>query len=137
MARTQPLARDDIRSLVQGCFADISCLLDDGFFPTTDRPDLEVGEQQTLYADETVHVSAQLDALDFGHPVTTEAERLLRQAGLSVDDVPEARMADLCSGVARALLERDRLFRFRLTERLLGSVWDTLSSGMTAQDFNK
>ena len=119
MARTQPIAREDIRSLVQACFADISRQMDDGFFPTTGRPDLEVEEQQTLFADETVHVSAQLDALDFGHPVTTEAERVLRQAGLSVDDVPEARMADLCSGLARALLERDRLFRFRLTERLL------------------
>jgi integrase len=119
MARTQPIAREDIRSLVQACFADISRQMDDGFFPKTDRPDLEVEEQQTLFADQTVHVSAQLAARDFGHPVTTEVARVLRQAGLSVEGVPEARMADLCSGVARALLERDRLFRFRLAERLL------------------
>lgn len=119
MARSQPLAREDIRSLVQACFADMSRQMDDGFFPTTDRPDLEVELQQTLFADQTVHVSAQLDALDFGHPVTTEAERVLRQVGLSASDVSEARMADLCTGLARALLERDRLFHHRLVERLL------------------
>ncbi len=119
MARSQPLNRDDIRSLVQACFADMSRLMDDGFFPTTDRPDLEVEQQQTLFVDETVHVSAQLDALDFGHPVTTEAVKALRQAGLSTDDLTDARMADLCSGLARAMLERNRLFHFRLAERLL------------------
>lgn len=119
MARSQPLAREDIRSLVQTCFADMSRQMDDGFFPTTDRPDLEVEFQQTLFAEERVHVSAQLEALDFSHPVTTEAARVLRQAGLSADDVPEARMADLCSGLARAMLERDRLFHHRLVERLL------------------
>lgn len=119
MARSQPLTREDIRLLVRTCFADMSRKVDDGFLPRSDRPDLEVEIQQALFADEGVHVSAQLEDLDFTHPVTTEAARMLRQAGLSPDDVPEARMADLCSGVARAMLERDRLFHYRLVERLL------------------
>lgn len=117
MARSQSLTRDDIRSLVQACFADLKQQVDDGFVPHTTRPDLEIGFQRVLFSDHSVHVSAQLADLDFRAPVTTEAAQLLVRAGLKPDELPENRLVDLCSGVARALLERDRVFHHRLTDR--------------------
>jgi len=119
MARSQPMTKTAVQELVQACFHDLSRHVEGGFIPKTDSPHLELEYQHALFADEVAQLSSQLEDHRFDEPVARKAEALLRQANIAPDDLDDERWTDLCSGVARALLERERLWRFRLGERLL------------------
>ena len=119
VTRTTDLTRSEINDLIRGCFIDLATRVDDGYLPVTHAPDLE-REAQSIQATDHLHgVAQQLESGAFRHPVTTVADAVLSNAALKGRSLPPARLIDLHTGVARALIERDRLFLYRLDERLL------------------
>ncbi len=119
MARTSSITRDEVQGLIQTCFSDLAAQVTDGFQPRTSQPDLERDYQRAMTEVHSALVEGQLETGQFDQPVDTEALLILQRAGIEPDAVSSERFDDLRSGVARALLERDRLFLFRMSERLL------------------
>lgn len=119
MAQSQELTRDQVLVLIQRCFDDLAAQMDDGYVPKGERPDVEIDYQSTLFDDHSAEVQDQLSLRRFARPVTSEAHRLMAGLGVDISTLSEVRRTDVHVGVARALLERDRLFHFRLTEGLL------------------
>ena len=119
MLRTHELARAEVQALVQACFADLAAQVDDGFTPTSAAPELERDYQRAMTEVHTAEVERQLETGEFGQFVDSEALLVLSRAGVDPSQLAGERFTDLRTGVARALLERDRLFLFRMSERLL------------------
>ena len=119
MVHTEALTRERVNRLIQACFADLAASVNDGFIPTTNEPDLERAYQRAMTEENTGVILGQLDVGRFWQPVETEVLLILRRLGIDVGEIGEARLNDLNVGVARALLERDRLFLHRMSERLL------------------
>jgi integrase len=108
---------DRARTLVQQCFAGLKAEADrlDGFMPSTNRPDLEV-EEQRFYGEERLYdLRRQVARSSFDPDVTLLADRLVQG---ELKQIPSARRIDIMSGVARALVEQQRLFLLRLEDRL-------------------
>lgn len=119
VARATDLTRQEIVDLIRTCFAELATQVDDGFAPTSSFPDLERERQRALATDHLERLTEQLETGAFRHPVTTGASMLLERAKLNGSSVAHNRLTDLHAGVARAMIERDRLFLHRLDERLL------------------
>lgn len=119
VTRAADLSRQEIVDLIRTCFADLATRVDDGFAPTTPFPDLERERQRALATDHLEQLTEQLETGAFRHPVTTGASVLLKRAKRDESRIAQGRLTDLHAGVARAMIERDRLFLHRLDERLL------------------
>ena len=119
MAKAQELTREQVRDLIVACFHDLKSVTDYGFVPTSDFPDLEIDEQRTFGQERLADLKEQVVSGGFEPFIRQRARALVIAGGYNPTILPPATRHDLVSGVARALLEEQRLFLFRLEERLL------------------
>lgn len=120
MIKTTEMTTHDARRLVQDCFRQT---LEEqetagAFVPVSNEPDMEVREQHVLSQDRLAALNVQIASNQFGGEVRHRVLDLVVRQGFGVQDLPEARMNDLANGVARALVEQQRLFLLRLEDRL-------------------
>jgi integrase len=119
MLRTDALDTQAIRSLVRNCFADLAKIVEPGFTSTTSRPDLEIAEVATHSNGRLAELSDQIAVGLYDRTVCKTAALAVANAGYDPSQQPEPVRAGVKNGVARALAEQERLFLFRLGERLL------------------
>ena len=132
MVRSMPIPKDAIRSLIQDRFVDLVPVWDQGYLPETALPQFEVAEQRGCAEDRIADLLGQLECGAFEPAVIRSADRILASRGIAPSDAADATRVDAMSGVARALIEQQRLFIFRLSERLLPyEPVDPLFSGLT------
>lgn len=115
--RTRKLDREAAVALIHGCFADLAMDVQGRLTP--DLPDRgEFLLRQRVTSEEfSTSVAAQLDAGEFGAAIRRVAEDRLRRLGVNLRELDENSQGDVLDGVARALIEQQRLFRFRLNDR--------------------
>lgn len=120
MIRSEELSRDNARELVLSCFVDLCAETEaqGGFVPSTGEPDQERFEQREMAQERIGDLASQLSASKFDGSVRCRAEELLSTRALTLGQLPAARQADVLSGVARALVEQQRLFLLRMEDRL-------------------
>jgi integrase len=112
------LSKEDSRALIDAAFADLHQQADGGYVPATSEPDLEVEEQRCLAQERQAEVSAQLETGQFKADIRRSAARLVAGRGIDPKAQPGWVREDLMQGVARAIVEQQRLLIFRLEDRL-------------------
>lgn len=133
MLRTNTLDTQTIRSLVRTCFTDLAKIVEPGFTPTTSRPDLEIAEVTTHSKGRLAELGDQIAVGLYDRTVCKTAALAVANAGYDPAQQPDTVKAGVKNGVARALAEQERLFLFRLGERLMEyRPVDPLFEGTTA-----
>ena len=119
MIKVSELTREDARRLVQRAFVGLAKDVGEGFELASSRPDLELDEQRFLSEERLSELRQAL--LDQQYPPQAKlfAETMLQGMGSSLDAIKPKCGADLAHGMTRALIEQQRLFQFRMSERLL------------------
>ncbi len=118
MRNANDLTKQEVLNLIRDCFAGLTETYGKGYQPQSAEIDFELAEQQAM-ADE--HISAlkpQVDTLSFDPETLVAAKRLVTNRGVDLTNVPDARLMEIIEGVVRAMIEADRQFSFRLTDRL-------------------
>lgn len=117
--KTTDITATDARRLIQGCFVQaiaeqeaLPC-----FVPQTEDWDHEFGEQRCLAEDRVSELDTQTVSENFDSEVLNRVRGLLTRNGFSQHDIAEARFKDLASGIARILMEQQKLFLSRLEDR--------------------
>lgn len=106
--------------LVQQCFVQSVAIAEARrpFVPATRYPDLEISEQESLSDERICSLLDQVTYQNIERDVLEKVRDLLAQQGWSTNNLSEANMHNLAEGVARALVEEERHFQFRLRDRL-------------------
>lgn len=117
--KTTDITATDARRLIQGCFVQaiaeqeaLPC-----FVPQTEDWDHEFGEQRCLAEDRISELDTQTVSENFDSEVLNRVRGLLTRNGFSQHDIAAARFKDLASGMARILMEQQKLFLSRLEDR--------------------
>ena len=120
MIKLAEMTTHDARKLVQNCFVQVMAAEENNssFTPRSSEIDLELREQHVLSAEYSTYLRAQIDSNSFDGVVRHQVRNLVIEHGFRPDDLSEARLNDLASGVARVLIEQQRLFLLRLEDRL-------------------
>jgi integrase len=119
MIRASELTKDRIGAMIVDRFSDLERAANGGRrFETRDR-ERELEYVAHLTEEAISEIEAQRATGDYRYPVVGEVLHLLAKAGVAVSDLPQDVLDDMHDGVARALIERDRLVIYRLSERLL------------------
>ena len=124
MVRAREFTRDDAKAFVLACFHDLRAEVDDGFAPKSDEPELELLEQQELAKEHIQDLKANVLARRFDGIIARTATECATARGVELSHLPHARQVDVYEGVARALIEQQRLFIARLWDRLSPYVPD-------------
>ncbi|MES2341626.1 MAG: tyrosine-type recombinase/integrase [Pseudomonadota bacterium] len=135
MAEAIELPKGEARALIKACFADLASRAQT-FAPRSSDPMAEVSEQRHWAQESVGDLERQVSRHQFEPWVEEHANRFLRAHGLASDQLNATSKLDVISGVARALAEEQRLFLYRLEERLLPyQVQDPLFEGVRMRDF--
>jgi integrase len=118
MAQSQVISKDQVRSLIENCFASLVDEVDGRAFLFAD-PAREVHEQRRMVDERLQDLRGQIGSGDFEREVQRRTLDLLDRHGFNPDGLSDGLRRDLAEGVARALAEQARLYEFRLGERLL------------------
>lgn len=120
MIASTDLTKTQARQLVASCFHDLVRATEavGGFMPETTEPDIEIDEQRQLASARIAELRDQCVTRLYGGDVKETARRLLETSAMSVVDLSEPRQVDVFDGIARALIEQQRLFILRIEDRL-------------------
>lgn len=120
MIKHQEFGKDDARQLVAACFEELVKEAEEApaFSPITDEPHLELSEQREMAKERISDLRWQITGREYEGRIKRRSETALAAHGLSVAVLPHGRRSDLFEGVARAMIEQQRLFLLRLDDRL-------------------
>lgn len=110
--------KERARSLIQHCFADLAKETDRGFIPTSPDIDQELLAQRVMSEEAIRNLSASIESRTFSDGFIRHAKAALTRNNVAVDALPETALHDLYDGLARGMVEQQRLFQFRLDDRL-------------------
>ena len=124
MIKLNEMTTHDALRLVQDCFVQVMAEQEKcgGFLPTTSQPEFECHEQRVLSEDRITELQAQLGGNQFDPDIRHQVRDLVIRQGYNPNMLPEVRLNDLASGIARVLIEQQRLFLLRLEDRLAHQV---------------
>lgn len=123
MIKLNEMTTHDARKLVQECFVQVMAEQEyGGFLQTTSEPDFEYHEQRVLSEDRITDLQAQIGGNHFDPEIRHRVRDLVIRQGYSPNMLPEVRLNDLANGIARVLIEQQRLFISRLEDRLAPQV---------------
>lgn len=117
--RTNDISRDDAAAAVRQCFRDLIEQRESagGYVPETANVDLEIAEQRAMALEQIASLKGEISSRNFSVSTWQRARSII--STYSDEVAPSsARMIDLQEGVARALIEEQRLFLLRLVDRL-------------------
>lgn len=111
---------DEARKLIQECFRELidTATTEGVFVPEIGAPASELAWQTEKSRDRVKELETQIKNIDFDSGVRASADRLLRERGVQLTSVSASRTGDLLSGIARALVEQQHWYLFRLQDRL-------------------
>lgn len=118
MLKANNYTKERARHVIQTCFHDLAQRAEDGFKLTSNDPDLELFEQECMAEEAIVELTRASFSRQFSADFTAHAVGILAEYGVDVSELPDAALNDLTDGYSRALAEQQRLFKFRLRERL-------------------
>lgn len=110
--------KERARSLIQHCFADLAKETDGGFIPSSHDIDLELLAQRVMSEKAVRELSASIESRTFSDGFIRHAKAALTRNNVAVDALPATALHDLYDGFARGMVEQQRLFQFRLDDRL-------------------
>lgn len=110
--------KERARSLIQTCFADLAKETDGGFIPTSPDVDLELLAQRVMSEEFIRDLSASIASRTFSDGFIRQAKAVLTRNKVAVDALSDTALHDLYDGLARGMVEQQRLFLFRLDDRL-------------------
>jgi len=119
MIKTTEMTANDAKRLLQGCFVQAIAKqeTEPRFVPQTDDWDYEFAEQRTFAEDRIAELDGQTVSEKYDGEVLTRVHGLLTRNGFSQHDISEARFKDLANGMARILVEQQKLFLARIEDR--------------------
>ncbi len=111
---------DQVRGLIQACFAQIRREIDarPPYLPKTDQPEAELEEQTFLTTEEIGRLTLEVGTYAFSQGTSRAAQELLAAQGVHLGQMSEASQRMLLNGMARALIEQQRLGLARLHDPL-------------------
>jgi integrase len=117
--KTSEMTANDAKRLIQSCFVQAIAEQEEQprFVPQTNDWEEEFGEQRGMAEDRIAALHSQSVAEKYDPDVLNRVRRLLTKNGFSQQDIPEPRFMDLANGMARILIEQQRLFLARLEDR--------------------
>lgn len=120
MIKVGEMTTHDARALVQNIFVQVMTKQESygGFVPSTNEPDFEIREQRVLSEDRITELQTQIGSNLFDPDIFHHVRDAVIRRGYSNHMLPEARLNDLTYGVARVLIEQQRLILLRLEDRL-------------------
>lgn len=118
MVRADEFSREDAQSLVRKSFGDLKGAIEDGYRPSTNFPDLELQEQTGLAREHIKEMESSIASRNFSRSLLVSASGLCEAHGWSFEALPPERQHDLLEGLSRAIIEQQKLFLFRLRDRL-------------------
>jgi integrase len=119
MLETGNVTREHVQSRIRNCFTDLKRTVDDGYCPTTSYPEFEVAEQAGLAREFIRELQCSVASRAFPPSLILSATDLCASWGWPFESLPEPRQHDVLEGLARALIEQQSLYLFRLRDRLL------------------
>jgi len=119
MIKTTEMTANDAKRLIQGCFVQAIAEQEaqPRFVPETENWDHEFGEQRCFAEDRIAELDGQTVSEKYDGEVLRRVHGLLTRNGFSQHDISEARFKDLANGMARILMEQQKLFLSRLEDR--------------------
>lgn len=119
MIKSTDITPNDAKRLIQGCFVQAIAEQEaqPRFVPKTDDWDYEFGEQRCFADCRIAELESQTVSTDYDAEVLRQVRGLLTRNGIGQHDVSKARFDDLADGMARILIEQQRLFLTRLENR--------------------
>lgn len=139
MIASTDLTKIQARQLVASCFHDLVKETEavGGFMPETTEPDLEIDEQRHLASMRIAELRDQCVTRRYAGDVREAARRLWTTSSLASAGMSLPEEIDLLEGVARALIEQQRLFLLRLEDRLVPfEPTDPLFVASTSQPYS-
>ena len=118
MRNAENLTKSDVRNLIRDCFAGLAEDRDRGFEPVSTEPDLEVLDQEGMASDQIRSLSNQLSAGQFEAETIAAAKHMAATHKVDLDTASDERLKVIVEGVVRAMVEAERLYMFRLGDRL-------------------
>lgn len=124
MRNANELSKQEVLNLIRDCFAVLTESNGQGYLPRTSDLDWELAEQRVMAEDHASGLMPQVETRIFNPETVLAAKRLVTDQGIDISDVGDDRLAEIIEGVVRAMLEADRQFVFRLSDRLTPYVPD-------------
>jgi integrase len=93
--------------------------VEDGYSPTSAVPDLEIQEQSALATEHIKELKAAIVSRRYPGALLASVSALCEAYGWSFEALPHERQQELLEGLSRAVIEQQKLFLFRLRDRLL------------------
>jgi integrase len=118
MRAADNLTKSEVRNLIRDCFAGLSEDRDRGFEPVSPEPDLEVLDQEGMASEQICSLSNQLSAGQFEAETVAAAKHMAATHKVDLDTVSDERLKIIVEGFVRAMIEAERLYMFRLGDRL-------------------
>ncbi|CAN5380532.1 hypothetical protein BH10PSE3_BH10PSE3_07630 [soil metagenome] len=118
MAINQSLTTAQIQSLIVDAFHDLRKPADRGLTFTSEQYDLEIAEQTELALECVDALTAEIDSGALGDHLRRRTMRWAQAKGISFANLDEPTQLTLISGFARAVREQQKLFMFRLSDRI-------------------
>nr|WP_184117272.1 MULTISPECIES: DUF6538 domain-containing protein [Sphingobium] len=112
------LTPTEVRNLIRDCYATLEDERGQGLKPTTNDLDMEQREQRVLAQDHATALQLQVDQREFAPETLGVARRVAAQHGVDLTDGSNLRLLQIVEGIARALIEADRLYVARIDDRL-------------------
>lgn len=117
MARTTELSREQVRGLMANLFKEMEREIETA--PRLRHSDWDLNEQLYCSAEVRLALGEQRNSGGYDRAVQLSAQRALEARGLSLTDLTDPSRDDVLDGAARVLIERERLYQLRLSDRLL------------------
>lgn len=120
MIKTTEITTHDARKLVQDCFVQLMSKQDAQctFAPDSLEHDFAIEEQLVLSQERIADLKSQVEINQFDAEVLYQVRKLTTQHGFGPNDLSQHRLDDIANGVARVLVEQQRLFLLRIEDRL-------------------
>ncbi|MGH6653313.1 MAG: DUF6538 domain-containing protein [Sphingopyxis sp.] len=116
MVKSSKLSKEQIRNLVSSLFEEMKRDIEASSIGR--GSDRDRNEQLFCSTEVAAAVQTQRAIGEFDYHVQLTAQEALKQSRLRLNDLATISREDLLDGVARALIERERLYQFRLADRI-------------------
>ena len=112
------LSRKRSRELILDFHNDLQSVMEPGYLPRSNEPELELVEQAGLATERIRELEGSIAVRSYSRSLRSTTAGLCKSQGWQFDELSMGRREDLLEGVARALAEQQKLFIVRLGSRL-------------------
>jgi integrase len=110
------LSQSEVEDLIRDCFAILKEPMDRPFIPSSNEPWLDREEQKALSQEHASGLASEVDQRNFSDETVAKAASLVGELGVSLDGVSRDRLIAVVEGIARAVIEADRVFIHRIED---------------------